>query len=205
MPSSAQDRWRDGFNSRHRFGIPLPDVLPSPNPTKGGAVMPSIVALPTRSGSLRFPDSEVSEVISLFSQVESGQAIKLTEKSDDKESTARNRAQTMKEQILSRKDSVPAGMKIRCHVLTEGDPTEQKIGTKKYKVYPVNWAAISLAPAKDSDSEDTSSDTSGSDTPPDTPPADTGATGDTDNADNSGENSEEDKSEDTAAATRRRR
>lgn len=136
---------------------------------------PSIVPLPARSGSMKFSDEDVTAVRELLQQCESGQAVRLTEDPDKSDNTARRRAEIMKEQLGS--EPIKAGMKVRGHVLTAGEPTvtehkSEKSG-KTYKVtqYPENWAAVSLVPESTPD-EPT----------PDAPPADT----DTPPADDSG-------------------
>jgi hypothetical protein len=113
---------------------------------------PSIVALPPRAGSMKFPEEDVTAVIELLSQCEAGQAVKLTDAADAKENTSRRRAEIMKEQIESRPgDPIRPGYKLRGHVLTAGEPEVKKISGKNYKIFPENWAAVSLVPDTDAD------------------------------------------------------
>ena len=108
---------------------------------------PTIVPLPTRSGSLRFPEKEVTTTIELLGQCESGQTVRLTEQPDSTVNTARRRVEVMKDQVQSRDGAVPDGFKLRGHVLTDGTPVERKTGGKMYRDYPQNWSALSLVPA----------------------------------------------------------
>lgn len=121
---------------------------------------PTIVALPPRSGSMKFSDEDVTAVIELLQQCDPGQAVRLTDEPDESDNTARRRSELMKEQVeTTRKDEGPLkdGYKIRGHVLTDGDPTTKEHTSKKtgktYKVtsYPKNWAAVSLVPESDPD------------------------------------------------------
>lgn len=130
---------------------------------------PTVVALPPRSGSMKFSDEDVTAVIELLAGLQPGQAVRLTDDADESDNTARRRAELMKEQIEAlRGDENPikAGHKIRGHVLTAGEGvvkehTSTKSG-KTYKVtqYPENWAAVSLVPESTPDE------------PPAEPPAD---------------------------------
>lgn len=133
---------------------------------------PSIVELPERAGSLKFPADEVTATIELLEQCTPGQAVRLTDAADPKENTARRRAEIMKEQIGEvRADAIKPGYKLRGHVLTAGDPEVRKVSGKNYKFFPENWGALSLVPDNDADTPDT--------TPPDAdPPAPAGNTGD---------------------------
>lgn len=119
---------------------------------------PTIVALPPRAGSMRFTDEDVTAVIDLLRQCETGQAVRLTDSPDDSDNTARRRAELLKEQIGERNsEPIKAGYKIRGHVLTAGEPTVKEHTSKKtgktYKVteYPENWGAVSLVPETDPD------------------------------------------------------
>lgn len=127
---------------------------------------PSIVTLPPRSGSMQFPDEDVSAVIDLLRQCEPGQAVRLTDDPDETDNTARRRSELLKEQaekmLAARAKTlaeppaegadppaaepnpadvagvVKAGFKIRGHVLTEGDATVTEHTSKKSgKTYKV--------------------------------------------------------------------
>lgn len=117
---------------------------------------PSIVELPERAGSLKFPADEVTATIELLEQCTPGQAVKLTDVADPKENTARRRAEIMKEQIGEvRADAIKPGYKLRGHVLTAGEPEVRKVSGKNYKFFPENWGALSLVPDNDADTPDT--------------------------------------------------
>lgn len=164
MPTDEFKRWADAFDRRRRFGLPA-----LPINRKVATMPPSVVSLPPRQGSMKFSEDDVSAVITLLSECERGQAVQLTDTADPKENTARRRAQIMKDQIESRDDGahIPAGFKLRGHVLTAGDPTVQKIAGKNYKLYPENWPAVSLVPDDDYTAPD---EPSGDDEPsPDEP------------------------------------
>lgn len=142
---------------------------------------PSIVALPPRAGSMKFSDEDVAAVIGLLAEAKQGQAVRLTDDADEKENTSRRRAEIMKEQIESRGDAsgIPAGFKLRGHVLTAGEPTTKKISGKNYKFYPENWAAVSLVPDNEPEPEApaTPPDETPDETPPAAPPADESSKG----------------------------
>lgn len=154
-PSPEFARWADGFNVRHRFGIPMvPRTGGEPRTGKVATVPPSIVALPPRSGSMAFSDEDVTAVIELLRQCEPGQAVRLTDEADESDNTARRRAELLKEQMGAKlgDEKIKEGFKVRGHVLTAGEPTTKtntsKKSGKEYKVttYPENWAAVSLVP-----------------------------------------------------------
>lgn len=170
MPTDAQHRWADRFDQRYRFGIPALPIR------KAASVPPSIVALPPRAGSMKFSEDDVSAVIGLLADCTPGQAVRLTEKPDDKENTSRRRAEIMKEQIETRDSGagIPDGYKLRGHVLTAGEPTVKKISGKNYKFYPENWAAVSLVvDTEPDDTPDVESPENPGDTPPEENPGDT--------------------------------
>lgn len=148
---------------------------------------PSIVALPPRSGSMRFPDEDVTAILELFKQCSPGQAVRLTDEPDESDNTARRRAELLKEQVTALQEAakksghgpvIPEGLKIRGHVLTEGEPTvteheSKKTPGKKYKVtaYPKNWAAVSLVPEGEPDEAPPASPENPPADPPAEPPA----------------------------------
>jgi hypothetical protein len=103
---------------------------------------PSIVELPARAGSLRFSDEDVIATMDLLTQAKSGQAVQLTDAPDEKDNTARRRAEVMKEQIEEKIGDTPIkpGYKLRGHVVTAGEPKIEG----KYKRFPQNWGALSL-------------------------------------------------------------
>lgn len=164
MPTERFRQWATDFDGRLRFGIPTLPILRRIN------VSPSIVPLPAHAGSAKFSPDDVAATVALLADVKSGQAIRLTDEPDVKENTARRRAEVMKEQIIASGATLPAGTKLRGHVLTEGDAIEATVNGKKYKRYPRNFAALSVVP-------DASTDTPEETPPPADPPAPTPPTG----------------------------
>src|SRR6266498_2634265 len=111
MPSRGFERWAQAFDRNYQPNTPI---------QKGGQMSPSLVPLPTRAGTLRFSEEDVMAVIELLTQCAPGQAVRLTEEPDPKDSTARRRVEIMKDQVQSRDGAIPDGFKLRGHVLMDG-------------------------------------------------------------------------------------